>query len=613
MNFSNPEAFWLLLLALPLIALYLVKKRRRRATVASFVLWERAVAGLSVAARRQWLGRLASLLLHLGVLLCTILALAGPVPAADGRGRDIFLVLDVSASMQAREEGARLTRFERAIEGLHRAAASAGARDRTCLVICAEMPSVPAPLGTEPQEIVTRLERLRTLKPRDAGADLTAAIDLVERLRAADRLLQGEPDRDAFIVVASDDPAAATMSPPPSNAAVIAINACPGADNAGIVRVSAQWISKETVSVFYRLVWFGKGPRDLELTAYFEPDPAVRDDPAPRTEVARIKTHADKEGKIEGVFEFSAASAGRIEFALSPRDALDADNSAALHLRTGPPRPRIVLAASDVPPSPGRDGLSDRQYAAAALAALGNAIDRERSVVVSPELVAGFRDNAGSLANEDTVVIVCSPSPGLGGKRLRMPEMKGTWRVLTFGACLDAPDEGRSDLREISPPAGSLVWNELHAITKGVDLSGISVSSTMALRPDGAETTLAGSGDLAAAVAGSKGGGKYVWFGFALQETNMAGQPSFPLLVRNSIDWLCGIEAGARSVAFSFPLSECDLRTAATAAVSSPTALPPSPAPGVESGALAAAFAVAAALLALFEWAIFCREAERFS
>ncbi|OGO58367.1 MAG: hypothetical protein A2V85_12995 [Chloroflexi bacterium RBG_16_72_14] len=91
------------LLFLPLVvAMYLLKLRRDEAPVPSTLLWQKLVADVEANAPWQKLRR--SLLLLLQLLLVVILALLAARPFVErpaGLARDIVLVIDTSASMQA--------------------------------------------------------------------------------------------------------------------------------------------------------------------------------------------------------------------------------------------------------------------------------------------------------------------------------------------------------------------------------------------------------------------------------------------------------------------------------------------------------------------------------
>ena len=115
MVWLNPAALTLLALVPVLLVLHALRYRRRDVQVSTLFLWE------SVAREAQGslgLRRLVqNLPLLLQILFVCLLAVALAEPALTGEAipsRDVVLVLDVSASMQAR--GERGTRFEQAEE-----------------------------------------------------------------------------------------------------------------------------------------------------------------------------------------------------------------------------------------------------------------------------------------------------------------------------------------------------------------------------------------------------------------------------------------------------------------------------------------------------------------
>ncbi|HEY7742334.1 MAG TPA: VWA domain-containing protein [Burkholderiales bacterium] len=104
------------LLAIPLlIALYLLRPRRRRIVLSTTALWQAALKDREPRVGFRTLLRNLSLLLLLASALVLGLALAGPqwLSRASG-GADMVLVLDVSASMKTRS-GIGRTRFDLAL------------------------------------------------------------------------------------------------------------------------------------------------------------------------------------------------------------------------------------------------------------------------------------------------------------------------------------------------------------------------------------------------------------------------------------------------------------------------------------------------------------------
>lgn len=104
------------LLAIPLIlALYLLRPKRRRVILSTTTLWQRALKDRERGLGLRRLLRDVSLLLLLATALALGVGLAGPQwPTRASERADTVLVLDVSASMKTRA-GIRTTRFDQAL------------------------------------------------------------------------------------------------------------------------------------------------------------------------------------------------------------------------------------------------------------------------------------------------------------------------------------------------------------------------------------------------------------------------------------------------------------------------------------------------------------------
>src|ERR1700752_1449022 len=102
MPFTTPLALLGLLFVPLVVAMYLLKLRRRETIVPSTLLWQRLAADVEANAPWQKLRR--SLLFLLQLLLVVILALLAARPFLErpaGLPRDLVLIVDTSASMSA--------------------------------------------------------------------------------------------------------------------------------------------------------------------------------------------------------------------------------------------------------------------------------------------------------------------------------------------------------------------------------------------------------------------------------------------------------------------------------------------------------------------------------
>ena len=112
-EFSNPGALWLLTLSIPLILLYLLKRRRRELIVPSTFLWKQALEDMRAETPFQKLRSSLLLMLQLLILVLITAILSGPqFVTAASLSRRWILVMDCSASMKTKD--VRPSRFESA-------------------------------------------------------------------------------------------------------------------------------------------------------------------------------------------------------------------------------------------------------------------------------------------------------------------------------------------------------------------------------------------------------------------------------------------------------------------------------------------------------------------
>ncbi len=173
MGILNPAGLLALAAIAVLVALYLLDRRRRVVTVGALFLWERVPA--AVLERRRFRPDALFLLqlLLLGALIAGYLRPYledTPAPASAAR---LALVLDVSASMQAREDGG--TRFELARRRARRLLDELASGDEAMLVAAAERAHVVQRWTTDRATLRARLE---ALAPLDTSTNLAPALEL---------------------------------------------------------------------------------------------------------------------------------------------------------------------------------------------------------------------------------------------------------------------------------------------------------------------------------------------------------------------------------------------------------------------------------------------------
>lgn len=196
MSWLSPwTAFWLLVILVPLLLLlYILRLRRARQVVPSTLLWSEAAEDIQANTPFQRLRRNLLLLLQLIALLMLACAVAQPrFESAAGRGERTVLLIDRSASMQARDGGGGHTRFEAAIEAargaidrLHPGGWFADAGGQTMIVSLGETAEVAQSFTGSRRALLSSIDRLAVT---DTAARLKPGLALA-------RVWSSEPDPD---------------------------------------------------------------------------------------------------------------------------------------------------------------------------------------------------------------------------------------------------------------------------------------------------------------------------------------------------------------------------------------------------------------------------------
>lgn len=188
MRFLAPTALALAALAGPLVALYMLRSKRRERRVASVMLWESVEEEVSAAVpwkplRFTWL-----LLLQLLILALFVFSIARPfVSEATVLGPHTVFVIDTSGSM------AMAGRLERAKTVALDLAEDVSESNLASVVEAGPVPRVLEAFSADPEAIADAIESL------EAGGgveDLSGAIGLARGLAA--------PDRETRVVIFSD-------------------------------------------------------------------------------------------------------------------------------------------------------------------------------------------------------------------------------------------------------------------------------------------------------------------------------------------------------------------------------------------------------------------------
>ncbi len=191
-QFANPAALWFLTLIVPVVLLYLLKKRRQDRVVPSILLWQQVLEDTKAHTPFQKLRSHLLLLLQILIIVLFTALLAQPFfPQTSAQTTRWILVLDLSASMTAKEEGG--TRLDVAREKLLGVLKSVAPVDTVMLVGVTSEASVL-------EHFTLNHERIRSRTGDLEPEHVAARWDQVEQLLRP--LLKEKPQ--PRVVIASD-------------------------------------------------------------------------------------------------------------------------------------------------------------------------------------------------------------------------------------------------------------------------------------------------------------------------------------------------------------------------------------------------------------------------
>lgn len=178
MTFASPAGLWLLALAIPVLALHVLRPRRQRVEVSSTLLWDQVSTPVSAAS--PWQRLRPSLLLFLQLLAVALLAIAAarPVRLVDAPlAEHTVFILDTSGSMAATDgDPDRLESAKARARELQDELPSGGVAS---VVVASDRPTVALTASGEDGAFE---EALAPLRPTEGRPDFATAFSLAESL-----------------------------------------------------------------------------------------------------------------------------------------------------------------------------------------------------------------------------------------------------------------------------------------------------------------------------------------------------------------------------------------------------------------------------------------------
>lgn len=178
MSLAAPIALTLAALAIPIIALYILKVRMRRVPVSTNLFWKQVYDEKPPRSLWQNLRHWLSLLAQLLLLALLVLAIADPFFAWQAaRARRLVLIVDASASMQASDIAP--TRFDEAIAEAHRIIDGVRDHDQVVILSAGVVPKVITGMANHTPTLRRALD---SITATDAPSSIDDAIALGQQL-----------------------------------------------------------------------------------------------------------------------------------------------------------------------------------------------------------------------------------------------------------------------------------------------------------------------------------------------------------------------------------------------------------------------------------------------
>jgi hypothetical protein len=186
MSLASPSWLWLGLAAIPIIAFYLLRIQPRRYEVSTLIFWDNVIQETKRRAWWQSLRRWLSLLLQLAFLFLLVAAMVDPIFGRSEQARDIVVVIDRSASMNAplaASGGAAAssgqTRLDAALQRAKSLANGLRGGDTMAVITAGGAVEVVAGRGDFGPSIIEAIDAVR---PTDGPSNIAEAIQLARRI-----------------------------------------------------------------------------------------------------------------------------------------------------------------------------------------------------------------------------------------------------------------------------------------------------------------------------------------------------------------------------------------------------------------------------------------------
>ena len=483
-------------------ALYILKLRRRTVPVPFSKLWDKILRDKEATSLFSRLKRLLSLLVQLALLALLAIALGDPRAAATLiKGRNLVVIVDASASMQATDVPPAKNRLDAAKDEVKKVIRGLGGSDR---MLIAQMDAAITPLGPMSGD-TSELERaLDGIKATDARADFPRA------LRFANDTMRGL--ENAEVVIVSDGRLGDAV------------------DSAGKVKLG------DDIKLTYLPI--GNGKRNVGITQF------------------SVRRYPLDKSRYEVMLEVTNTGPEQEDVELSLLGDATLVDLTKLRLKPGERLPRFypnlsgasrTLEAKISPLAGSKDELPADDHAYALLP------ERRRAkiLVVTP---GNTYLEAALLLDEYLDVQVVSPLE----YATKIGPSGAKFEAIIFDGATPAemPRANAIYLDPRGPGSPVKVENDLkgpgfdkierkHPIVRWTALDDVNISRGKKLVPQPGDKVVGASdgGASPILVTGQRGGNKFVAMGFDVRDSDLPLRVAWPLLLLNSINFFTDEDA----------------------------------------------------------------------
>jgi Mg-chelatase subunit ChlD/CheY-like chemotaxis protein len=478
-----PSALLLLAGAIPLILfLHSLKPRGLQLRTTTFFLWERVLKDQPLGTRLGWLLR-KNLLLILQLLAATLLiaALADPWLRYFGStSGDVVVVIDLSASMKAKEAGT--SRFEAARREWLALLDSLGSGQKMMVIGAGAQPRLLMPFTSDQRRL---RELARALEATDAPGRVKDAI-----LFAHAFLKRGGRDR---VVVISDGAFKGAEEFARAGDQLRFVKVGGGKDNVGIVgfEVRRDPEHPSPLEIMVHIKNFTAKTVRVPLTLSLDEKTLARQE---------IELGADDRRVL--IFPYDGTPDGRLVARLEIDDDFATDNQAYLVLTDRAPLRLLYVG-------PGNPYLSR-------LLRLFSHVQMSSAPRWDAELAQG--------KNQFDMVIF---------DRVAVPALTQGHFILIDTVAPNLPVELRGKIHNprILSPAAS------HPLTEGLNLGDLTIQQASRLALKGEGTVLARAAESPLLYALDRGKLRVLLVGFDLMASDLPLRVAFPVLFHNALEW----------------------------------------------------------------------------